>query len=108
MKMIETTLQFQEHLFRWPLAARRQAEPTLKGWLEELNKMTVGVSSMAHKEQQILDGIQAFRLSGQCQWTQVSKVRLVCVLPDAAKGQSVTIKSLLDGKRGDQVLTFNG
>lgn len=108
MKMIETTLQFQEHLFRWPLAARRQAEPTLKGWLEELNKMTVGVSSMAHKEQQILDGIQAFRLSGQCQWTQVSKVRLVCVLPDVAKGQSVTIKSLVDGKRGDQVLTFNG
>ena len=108
MKMIEATLQFQEHLFRWPLAAKRQAVPILKGWLEDLNKITVGVRSMAHKQQQILDGIQAFRLSGQNQWAQVSKVRLVCVLPDAAKGQSVTIKSLVDGKRGDQALTFNG
>ncbi len=108
VKMIEATLQFQEHLFRWPTAASRHAEPTLKGWLEELNKMTVGVRGVAHKQQQILDGIQALRLAGQCQWAQVSKMCLVCVLPDAVKGQSVTMKSLVDGKRGDQVLTFNG
>ena len=107
-KMIEAALQFQEHVFRWPLAASQQAVTTLTGWQEELHKMTVGVRSMALQQQQILDGIQAFRLSGQCQWTQVSKVRLVCVLPDHAKGQSVTIKSLVHGKHSDPILAFNG
>jgi len=48
MKMIEGALQFQEHLFRWSLAAKRQAACTLKGWQEELNKMIVGVRSTAH------------------------------------------------------------
>jgi hypothetical protein len=70
--------------------------------------MTAGMRGVAHKQQQILDVIQAFRSSGQCQWTQVSKVCLVCVLPDEVKDQSITIKSLVDGRRGDQVLSFNG
>ena len=35
-------------------------------------------------------------------------MRFVCVLPEDAKGQSVTMRTLVDGRRGEQALAFNG